>query len=117
MSTMYLPPEGIYFRLKNFKCGDVLVSRDDGVSGYHDGQPYDDQFFTTIHGTGDRSGLVAFKSKAVDKVLYCRGDGVGNIDGDGKYDDKYVGSSHLSYASANGYSPSYCTQLVPGSRG
>lgn len=95
---MYIPPQGLYFRLTGQESQHVLYSRR-GPSPelwHYKGGQYEDQLFTLIHGTGSRAGLYAIKGKHSGKVLYSRTSPepcVGHVDGDGKYNDKYAVSS------------------------
>ena len=96
---MYIPPHGIYFRLRGEASGYVLVSRTHRSPevDHFKGDFYEDQLFTLIHGTGSRAGKYAIKGKASGKVLFSRTKMdplVGHIDGDGSYDDKYVFDCH-----------------------
>lgn len=96
---MYIPPEGLYFRLTGQQSQRVLVSRRSPSPEFGDSKApnqSDEQLFTLIHGTSARAGLYAIKGKHSGKVLFSRthrDPPVGYVDGDGKYNDKYVVSS------------------------
>ncbi|KAK0231736.1 hemolytic lectin LSLb [Armillaria nabsnona] len=91
---MYIPPQGIYFRLTGQESQHVLYSRR-GPSPelwHYKGDKYEDQLFTLIHGAGSRAGLYAIKGKHSGKVLYSRTSPepcVGHVDGDGMYNDNW----------------------------
>ena len=95
-SKMYIPPQGIYFRLLGYTSQRVLFSRthaEPQVFHYPVGDEYNDQFFTLVPGTGARKGLYLIKSKHTNKVLFSRTHSdphVGHIDGNGDFNDKYV---------------------------
>jgi hypothetical protein len=95
MSEIYIPPNGLYFRLLGYSSQRVLFSRNQPEPAFGDiivAENYEDQYFTLIHGTGSHKGLYAIKSKVSGKVLCSRNKGirVSHVDGDGKYDDKLV---------------------------
>ncbi|KAK0491885.1 hemolytic lectin LSLc [Armillaria luteobubalina] len=73
--SIYIPPEGLYFRLFAIESKCVLYSRPrptPQVWQYKGDQEYEDQLFTLIHGTGNRAGLYAIKGKATGWMLYSR---------------------------------------------
>ncbi|KAK0209867.1 hypothetical protein IW262DRAFT_497764 [Armillaria fumosa] len=73
--SIYIPPEGLYFRLFAIESKCVLYSRRSPtpqVWQYKGGNEYEDQLFTLIHGTGERAGLYAIKGKATGWMLYSR---------------------------------------------
>ncbi|KAK0451214.1 hemolytic lectin LSLb [Desarmillaria tabescens] len=91
---MYIPPQGIYFRLVGHASQHVLFSRNhaDPEFWHYKGPEYEDQLFTLIYGTGSRAGLYAIKSKRTGKVLFSRTSQepfVGHIDGNGAYSDNW----------------------------
>ncbi|KAK0491956.1 hypothetical protein EDD18DRAFT_1080175 [Armillaria luteobubalina] len=72
---MYIPPEGLYFRLTGVQSQHVLYSRlgrDPEVWHYKGDSKSDDQLFSLIHGTGEQQGFHAIKGKKSGKVLYSR---------------------------------------------
>lgn len=91
---LYIPPEGIYFRLLGYVSQRVIYSRTHAEPqvGLHPfEESYDDQFFTLIHGTGERKGTYAIKSKVTGNVLFSRTHAppnVGHTPGNGQYNDK-----------------------------
>ncbi|OBZ73067.1 hypothetical protein A0H81_07245 [Grifola frondosa] len=97
MSAIYIPPNGLYFRLLGYASQRVLFSRThaDPQVWHHpvdDENEIGDQYFTLIHGTGSRQGLYAIKGKATGKVLFSRptpDPRVGHIDGDGTHNDNW----------------------------
>ncbi|KAK0431821.1 hemolytic lectin LSLb [Armillaria borealis] len=109
---MYIPPQGLYFRLTGQESQHVLYSRR-GPSPqlwHYKGGEYEDQLFTLIHGTGSRAGLYAIKGKHSGKVLYSRTSPepcVGHVDGDGMYNDKYAVSSRVLSLMADPLPPSW----------
>lgn len=94
MSTFYIPPEGLRFRLVGYVSQCAIFSRNDPEPHvYHynvSNGDFPDQWFTLLHGSEKRSGQYAIKGGASGKVLFCRGwhPTVGHIEGDGVYDDK-----------------------------
>ena len=90
----YVPPPGLRFRLVGYVSQCVIVSRthqEPHVS--HSGVSYEefpDQWFTLLHGSGNRAGRYAIKSHVTGFVLFSRNPvpKVGHTDGDGRYDDK-----------------------------
>jgi hypothetical protein len=95
MSELYIPPEGIYFRLLGYNSNCCIYSRkENDPCVWH----YDvshgacaDQWFSVLKGTGSHANLYAIKGKDSGKVLYSRANNdprVYHIDGDGKYEDK-----------------------------
>ncbi|KAI0315459.1 hemolytic lectin [Amylostereum chailletii] len=95
MSEIYIPPNGLYFRLLGYASQRVLFSRSHAepqVWHHPVDSEYEDQYFTLIHGTGSRKGLYAIKSKRTGKVLFSRtlqDPNVWHVDGDGKYNDNW----------------------------
>ena len=90
---MYIPPHGIYFRLRNEVSGYVIYSRSkDDPEFYHYGGPFcEDQLFTLLYGSGERAGKYAIKGKDSGKVIFSRSSAepqIGHISGDGYYSDK-----------------------------
>ncbi len=91
---LYIPPQGIYFRLLGYVSQSVIFSRthaDPQVGQISAQSEYEDQFFTLIHGTGERRGTYAIKSKVTGNVLFSRASpepNVGHISGNGQYNDK-----------------------------
>lgn len=91
---LYIPPNGIYFRLLGYNSQQVIYSRthrEPEVGQHPVEEQYDDQFFTLIHGTGDRKGTYAIKSKVTGNVLFSRSHmepNVGHVAGNGQYNDK-----------------------------
>lgn len=71
---MYIPPEGIYFRLLGQHSQWVLFSRDaQPYVGTAPASPkYDDQYFTLVPGTGEHKGAYLIRSKMTKKVLFSR---------------------------------------------
>ncbi|KAK0209833.1 hypothetical protein IW262DRAFT_1281142 [Armillaria fumosa] len=72
---MYIPPEGLYFRLTGVESQHVLYSRlgrSPEVWHYKGDSKSEDQLFTLIHGKGEQQGLYAIKGKKSGKVLYSR---------------------------------------------
>ncbi|KAK0459932.1 hemolytic lectin LSLb [Armillaria novae-zelandiae] len=91
---MYIPPQGIYFRLVAHDSQHVLFSRNDAYVEFgHDKGPVGPHhFFTLIHGTGTRAGLYAIKGKETGNVLFSRISKepfVGHVHGDGTYNDNW----------------------------
>jgi hypothetical protein len=93
----YIPPNGFYFRLGNYNSKYWMFSRIHAEPQvFHTPEntiPYDDQYFTLIHGTGNRQGLYCFRGFATKKVLFSRlrtEPYVWHVDGNGNYNDKYV---------------------------
>ncbi|THV02168.1 hypothetical protein K435DRAFT_653784 [Dendrothele bispora CBS 962.96] len=92
---MFIPPEGVYFRLVGRESGYKIYSRDDDPEPHlwhYGGPPYEDQLFSLIHGTGKRAGLYAIKGKVSGKVIFSRTAQtpyVGHIGGDGHYNDNW----------------------------
>jgi len=93
---LYIPPQGLYFRLLGYDSQRVLFSRthaEPQVFHHPVAYEYNDQYFTLVPGTGVRKGLYLIKSKQTDKVLFSRTHAVPNVwhvDGNGDYDDKSV---------------------------
>ncbi|KAI0038962.1 hypothetical protein FA95DRAFT_1528853, partial [Auriscalpium vulgare] len=94
MSDLYIPPNGLYFRLVGYASLHVLFSRTHAqpevghtpVTG-----EYPDQFFTLVPGTGERTGLYLIQSKTTN-VLFSRTTGdpkVWHVDGEGNWDDNW----------------------------
>ncbi|KAI0267340.1 hemolytic lectin [Gloeopeniophorella convolvens] len=95
MSTVYAPPEGIYFRLCGYASSHCIFSRNQEpeVGHYHiNNGDFEDQHFTLIHGTGKHAGKYAIKGKVSGKVLYSRNKDsptVWHIGGNGAYEDNW----------------------------
>jgi hypothetical protein len=95
MPISFIPPEGLRFRLFGYASQCRIFSRTHqepqvGHLPVCNGE-FPDQWFTLIHGTGERSGLYAIKSEHTGKVLFSRRHVepyVGHADGGGKFDDK-----------------------------
>lgn len=90
---MYIPPNGLYFRLLGYVSQEVIFARnsDPKVGCVSYTSEHTDQYFTLIHGTGEHSGKYAIKSKATGYVLFSRRGSqphVGLVPGDGSYNDK-----------------------------
>lgn len=91
---LYIPPQGIYFRLLGYVSQGVIYSRshnDPEVSHYPASSPSEDQYFELLPGSGNHQGLYAIKGKVSGKVLFSRSSPdptVYHIDGDGYYEDK-----------------------------
>ena len=94
-SVSYIPPQGLSFRIVGYVSQCAIYSRnspDPTVSHLnisHGVHP--DQWFTLLHGTGNRAGQYVIKGLASGKVLYSRkqpNPRVGHVSGDGKYGDK-----------------------------
>ena len=109
MPNLYIPPEGVYFRLLGYSSQRVLFSRillEPEV--YH--IPFDevkaDQWFSLIHGHGKREGLFAIKGRFSGKVLFSRTHTmpyVGHVEGNGTYDDKSVFFVFKMYGSTDSH--------------
>jgi len=91
---MYIPQEGLYFRLVSTNTKYKLFSRTGALPEFwhFNGPQYDDQVFTLIYGTSSNShpGQYAIKGVLSERVLYSRENDprVGNIAGDGEFPDK-----------------------------
>lgn len=74
MSAMYIPPEGIYFRLFGRDSNNVISSRLDPIPGVYTPTLVkdDDHYFTLVWGVGLREGTFLIKSKATDQFLSSR---------------------------------------------
>nr|BAC78490.1 Hemolytic lectin LSLc [Laetiporus sulphureus] len=75
MIDIYIPPNDLYFRLLGFVSQKVIYAYpfprpDVGLSEVNDESTQ--QYFSLIHGTGERAGLYAIKSKATGNVLFSR---------------------------------------------
>lgn len=96
---MYIPPEGIYFRLTARDTQHVVYSRRSPtpqVWHYKGPGVYDDQLFTLIRGTGLRAGLYAIKGKSSGYALYSRASPnprVGHVVTDWISNEKYAALS------------------------
>lgn len=75
---MYIPPQGIHFRLVGYVSQHVLHSRDaqEPQVGLFsaDLNHYTDQYFTLVVGAGPHQGTYLIKSKQTGKVLFSRTD-------------------------------------------
>ncbi|KZS99944.1 hemolytic lectin LSLb [Laetiporus sulphureus 93-53] len=96
MRDIYIPPEGLYFRLLGYASKHVLFSRTNALPEFGHSAEIDDddasQYFSLIHGTGKNAGLYAIKGKMTGNVLFSRthmDPRVGHIGGDGKYGDNW----------------------------
>ena len=122
MSDIYIPPEGISFRLLGYLSQCVLFSRTNAVPEvWHIAKDseYPDQWFQLIPGVGKFAGYYIVKSKYTGKVLYSRGAEplVGHIDGDGMFDDNWfkIEAGEGKYAQ-NFRLRNFCTDTVIFSR-
>ena len=93
-STTYIPPEGLHFRLVGYISQCAIYSRNSpeptvGHRNVSYGE-YPDEWFTLIHGSGDRAGRYGIKGQVSGKYLYSRklAPPVGNANYDGQYEDK-----------------------------
>ncbi|KAJ3485529.1 hypothetical protein NLI96_g4885 [Meripilus lineatus] len=92
---LYIPPHGIYFRLLGYVSQNVIFSRtaqEPQVGQIPVESVYSDQWFTLIHGTGNRKGTYAIKGKVSGNVLFSRegpAPNVGHVAGNGQYDDNW----------------------------
>ncbi|KAG8985086.1 hypothetical protein FRB94_012017 [Tulasnella sp. JGI-2019a] len=91
---LYIPPEGIYFRLLGYASQYVIFSHTNAEPqvGQITSQDYSDQLFVLIHGTEGRKGTYGIKSKATGNVLFSRprqSPNVGHISGNGQYNDNW----------------------------
>ena len=93
-SNFYIPPEGLRFRLVSYAHQCAIYSRNSpeptvGHYSVSHGE-YPEQWFTLLHGSGDRAGRFAIKSQVSGKVLFSRQPAppVGHVGGDGRHDDK-----------------------------
>ncbi|KAK0196670.1 hypothetical protein F5146DRAFT_946624 [Armillaria mellea] len=105
---MYIPPQGIYFRLLGRVSQCVLFARNspEPLVWQFKGPESEDQLFTLIHGTGEHAGLYAIKSKATGMVLFSRMSPpprVGRIEGDGAYQDNWFALEEGSGNYAGGF--------------
>jgi hypothetical protein len=88
MTDFYIPPPGVFFRLRGYSSGYVLFSRthaEPQVFHHPQDSLYDDQFFQLIPGTGEYAGYYNIKGKATDMVLFSLPSGpirVGHMDAD-----------------------------------
>ena len=93
-STLFIPPPGLRFRLVGYLSHCAVFSRttQEPSVGHCDVSlgAFGDQWFTLLHGSGDRAGRYAFKGQMTGKVLYSRVlfPNVGHVDGDGQFEDK-----------------------------
>ncbi|KAJ3476704.1 hypothetical protein NLI96_g10979 [Meripilus lineatus] len=97
MSTqdLYIPPEGIFFRLLGYRSQNVIFSRTAqqpffGQVPAHTSD-WDDQYWTLVHGTGSRAGTFAIRSKVTGLMLFSRRPtpNVGHVDGNGRFPDNW----------------------------
>jgi hypothetical protein len=94
-AELYIPPEGLAFRLLGYLSQHVLYSRTHRKPefGHHPvTDDYPDHYFTLVKGTGARQGLYAIKSKHTGYVLYSRthrDPRVGHDSENGRYDDNW----------------------------
>ncbi|KAI0046192.1 hemolytic lectin LSLb [Auriscalpium vulgare] len=95
MSDLYIPPNGLYFRLVGYASLRVLFSRTtEQPEVWHQlvSEVLPEQFFTLVPGTGARSGLYLIKSKNTNKVLFSRTTSnpkFGHVEGEGDRDDTW----------------------------
>ncbi|KAF7368218.1 Hemolytic lectin LSLb [Mycena venus] len=96
MPELYIPSEGIYFRLLGYSSNCCIYSRNENepyVSHYDvSNGAFAGQWFSVLAGTGTHAGLYAIKGKGSGKVLYSRANNdpkVSYIAGDGQYEDKF----------------------------
>ena len=93
-TTLYIPPEGLRFRIIGYASQSAIFSRNTADPYvWHYSTTYgafSDQWFTLLHGTGNRQGRYAIKGQASGKVIFSRTmvPKVGHIEGDGQYEDK-----------------------------
>ncbi|KAI0634488.1 hypothetical protein C8Q77DRAFT_1258155 [Trametes polyzona] len=121
---MYIPPNGIFFRLIDRESQLVIYSNDNKNPPVFAVPPSNssDQLFTLIHGTGDRKGLFAIKGSVSGKVLFSRAESdpkVGHVGGDGKDDDnwfKFVEGSGPESGSFRIVCPATNTELYASTR-
>ncbi|KAF8662711.1 hypothetical protein AX16_001153 [Volvariella volvacea WC 439] len=90
---LYMPPHGIYFRIIGRLSRQAIFSRTHQAPQVDVwGSKFDDQYFTLIHGTGERQGLYAIKSKQTGLVLFSRNAEspfVGHVWGEGHFADNW----------------------------
>ncbi|KAK0184396.1 hemolytic lectin LSLb [Armillaria mellea] len=113
---MYIPPAGLYFRLRARETGYVLYSRRSPTPQVwqYKGPEYEDQLFTLIYGTGERAGLYAIQGKASGYALYSRASPdprVGHVVSDWD-SNKYC---WFSFQEGSGNEANYFRILCPGS--
>ena len=90
----YIPPPGLRFRLVGYVSQCAIFSRTaQEPHVWHHNVSYGefpDQWFTLLHGSGNRAGRYAIKGQVTGKVLFSRNaePKVGHIGGDGQYEDK-----------------------------
>lgn len=90
---IYIPPEGIYFRLLGYLSQHVIVSGV-GPNEVHQAPVQNEarnQYFTLIHGTGSRRGRYAIKGRVSNNVLFSRSGprpNVGHVGGNGQHNNK-----------------------------
>ena len=93
-SNFYIPPEGLRFRIAGYASQRAIFSRThrEPAVWHHplsDGE-YPDQWFTLLHGRGNRAERYAIRGQLSGRVLVSRGrvPRVDHITGDGQWDDK-----------------------------
>ncbi|KAI0634497.1 hypothetical protein C8Q77DRAFT_1173628 [Trametes polyzona] len=91
--AMYIPPEGLHFRLVGKDSQLAIYSNDSKKPNVSHGKPGEnDQLFSLLHGTKEHAGTYAIKGKESGKVLFSRTKQepkVGHIGGDGQFDDNW----------------------------
>lgn len=93
-TTLYIPPEGLRFRIVGHDSQNAIYMRyspDPNVGHYAIANGVeDDQWFTLLYGSGSYAGKYAIKGQVTGNVLFSRSESpnVGQIGGDGAYDDK-----------------------------
>ncbi|KAJ6583886.1 hemolytic lectin [Mycena vulgaris] len=111
MTSLYVPPEGIFFRLRGYVSNQVLFSRKEGeskqlVAGFAvvtipgdpsfgaTGADASDEatYFSLIKGTGAKAGLFLIKARQSGWVLFSRVASkpfVSHVPGNGQYPDNW----------------------------
>ncbi|KAJ7098520.1 hemolytic lectin [Mycena belliarum] len=96
MADLYIPSEGLFFRLLGYKSNCCIYSRNKNeprVGHYSMANGiFADQWFSVITGTGSHAGLHAIKGRESGYVLYSRAKNdpkVNHVAGDGQYDDNW----------------------------
>ena len=93
-STLYIPPQGLRFRLIGYASQCAIFSRttQEPYVGHYSVSygEYPSQWFTLLHDCEGHPGRYAIKSQVTGKVLFSRRQSpqVGHVDGDGEYGDK-----------------------------
>jgi len=95
MTALYVPPEGLRFRIVGYASQCAIFSRNSPepeVWHYNISHgDFADQWFTLLHGSGNHKGLYAIKGRVSGKVLFSRSQkpSVGHIAGNGQYEDNW----------------------------